>query len=203
MTNNQAGLTLLELLISVTILGIIVVGLHQALGTSLSAYEHTRNKQDLLTQARWAMKRMVMFAQETDVIQTPDEASSQEILKISERAVDTYDNATHAYVVGGDGLLDADNDGDSLINEGGSDPQDFITFDLDKTDASNWKLQEEMPDYSTAAESDFSPRTVICEHVTSFQCNRLANNLIQIELTLNEGKAGVSLKTRVWARLMD
>ena len=200
-----SGLTLLELLITLTILGIIVAGLHQVMDTTLSAYDHTRNKQDLLAQARYTMERMVMFVQETDFVLKPDEASDQEILRVSERVLDTYDNTTHAYDVDGDGLLDADNDSDGLVNEDETnpDPRDVITFDLDKTEASNWKLRQVLPDYGTAALNDFMAPNVICEHVTAFKCNRLSTNLVEIELTLNKGKSRVSLKTRVKAMYVD
>lgn len=203
MRNDEAGLTLLELLISLTILGIIAVGLQQVMSTAISTYDSTKTEQYLLAQARFAMERMAKFVQETDSIVKPDDVSDEEMLKIGERVLDTYDNATQAYRIDGDGLLDADNDSDALVNEGGSDPFDLITFDLDKTDASNWKLQEQMPDYATPTLNDFIATNVICEHVTSFGCNLLSANLVEVNLRLNDGKSEVSLKTRVRARLMD
>ena len=57
--------------------------------------------------------------------------------------LDTYDNSTHAYLVDGDGILDADNDSNGFVNDGGSDPKEYITFTIDKTDASNWKIVEQ------------------------------------------------------------
>jgi len=203
MRNDETGLTLLELLISLAILGIIAVGLQQVMSTALSTYDSTKTEQDLLAQARFAMERMAKFVQETDSIVKPDDVSDEETLKIGERVLDTYDNATHAYRIDGDGLLDADNDSDSLVNEGGSDPSDLITFDLDKTDTSNWKLREQMPDYATPALDDFVAMNVICEHVTAFGCNLMSANLVEVNLRLNDGKSEVSLKTRVRARLMD
>lgn len=201
--NNNSGLTLVELLISVAILGIIMVGLHQALGTAFSAYDNTKSKQELLAQVRYAMERMVMFVQESDSISMPDSASDQETLKVSERVLNTYDNAAHEYEIDGDGFLDADNDSDSLINEDDTDPPDLITFDLDKADENNWKLMEQMPDYSTASLSDYTDKQMICEHVTVFKCNLLASNLVEIELVLNNGKSEVTLKTRVKARFVE
>ncbi|MCK4389749.1 MAG: prepilin-type N-terminal cleavage/methylation domain-containing protein [Desulfobacterales bacterium] len=200
---TNSGLTLLELLITTAILGIIMIGLHQVMGTALSAYDSTKEKQDLLAQARFAMERMVMFVQETDYILKPDDVY-QEILKASERALDTYNNGDHSYNIDGDGTLDADNDSDGLVNDDETDdPKDMITFDLDKTDPGNWKLQEQMPDYSTPALDDFMANNVICEHVTAFKCSRLSFNLVEIELTLNNGNSEVSLKTRVKARLIE
>jgi prepilin-type N-terminal cleavage/methylation domain-containing protein len=196
---NNRAFTLIELLVSIAILAIIMTGLYQALATSMAAYDTTKDKQELLAQARNALERMAMFVRETDEISKPDDIN-QEVLKISDRVLDNYDNATHAYKVDGDGFLDADNDSDGLANEGGGDPVDPITFDLDKTDADNWKLVEQMPDYSTA---DLRAKEVLCEHVTAFTCSRLATNLVEIELSLNNSKSEVTLKTRIKMRLSE
>jgi len=202
MIHDKSGVTLLELVMSLAILGIIAVGLQQVISTATSTYNDTRDKQELLAEARYAMGRMVMFVQETDAIQKPDDVSNEEVLIVSERVLDTYENTSRAYNEDGDGFLDADNDGDGLINEDGGDPPDWITFDLDKSNASNWKLREEMPDYSTVALADAMAKKVLCEHVTAFQCNRLAKNLVEITLTLSHGKSEVSLTSRVKAKLI-
>jgi prepilin-type N-terminal cleavage/methylation domain-containing protein len=190
--NSSSGFTLLELLISIAILSIIMIGLHQVIGTALSAHRQTTEKNELLAQARYAVERMVMFVQETDQIEVP----SVDRLVVSERLLDTYRNDTQFYQAEGDGYLDADNDQDGLVNEGVGDPPDPITFDLDKTDGNNWKLMEEMPDYGTSDLEDLREKKVLCEHVTIFQCTLLAPNLVEILLTLNDGEREVSLKTR-------
>jgi prepilin-type N-terminal cleavage/methylation domain-containing protein len=202
---NNRAFTLVELLISIAILAIIMTGLYQALATSLSAYDTTKDTQELLAQARNALERMAMFVRETDFITQPDSGSDKEILKVSERVLDNYDNSAHAYKAKGDGFLDADNDADLFVNENTyfPDPKEYITFDLDKTDASNWKLMEEMPDYSTGSLSDVTTKKVICEHVSAFTCNLFATNLVEMLLTLNNGKNEVSLKTRVKARFIE
>ena len=198
--NNNSGFTLLELLVSITILGIIMVGLHQVVGTALSAYGHIKNKQELLAQARFAMERMVMFVQEADDINIP----SGEQLKVTERLLDNYENSDdHTYMPGGDGYLDADYDLDGLVNEGGGDLSEFIDFKLDKGDSSNWKLVEEMPNYSTGAQGDTMAPQVLCEHVTDFTLTLVAANLVEIQLTLDDGESGVSLMTRVKAMNVD
>ena len=205
MLKNKSGFTLLELLISITILGIIVAGLYQALSTAMSAYDATKEKQYLLAQARYAVERMVMFVQESDTISLPDSVSEVEILKVSERVLDTYNNSSHVYTVDGDGILDADNDADYLINNNitTTDPSELITFDLDKSDAGNWKLMEQVPNYGTGALDDFSAKKEICEHVTVFGCKLMAANLVEIRLTLNNGLSEVSLKTRARARWIE
>lgn len=205
MLKNKSGFTLLELLISITILGIIVTGLYQALSTAMSGYDATKEKQYLLAQARYTMERMVMFVQGSDTISLPDSESEVEFLKVSERVLDTYNNSSHVYAVDGDGILDADNDADNLVNNNitTTDPPELITFDLNKTDAGNWKLMEQVPDYDTGALDDFTAKKEICEHVTAFGCKRMAANLVEIRLTLNNGISEVSLKTRARARWIE
>jgi len=193
---------MLEMVISVLILGIIALGLSQVLSTTLSSSTSINANEDVLIQARLAMERMTMFVQETDQIVNPV-GSNEVMLKVSERVLDAYNNKTHAYLAAGDGMLDADNDADGIVNEGPpGDPYDYITYTLDKTVSTNWKLTEQMPDYSTAP-SGLLPGKAICEHVTAFQCTRFSSNLVAILLTVNSGKTGVTLQTRVRARLLD
>lgn len=211
-STKNAGFSLIELLIVIAIVGIVITGLQQVIVGGLDAYEAVKGKQELENQARYAMERMVMFVQESDEISSPDSASGQEILKVSERVMDIYDNGTLAYDIDGDGALDADNDDDGLINEDAAtpDPPDFMIFDLDKTDADNWKLQEKMPDYSTATLTDYRTTRVLCEYVTTFSNNLVRKNdleffpnIVEIQLTLNDGVNEVSFKTRAKARLID
>ena len=202
---KTGGFTLLELLISITIMGIIMLGLEQTLRTAISAYDENKTRQELLSRGRYTLERMAMFIRECDDAPEPSEQSDQEIVKVTERVIDTYNNSTHAYDIDGDGKLDADNDGDGILNEDAAtpDPPEYVTFDLDKTDSSNWKLQEALPDYSTATLDDYAAARVICENVTAFKCNRLDTDLIEIELTLNDGTTEVSLKTRVRSKFIE
>jgi prepilin-type N-terminal cleavage/methylation domain-containing protein len=199
--HDNSGFTLLELLISIAILSIIMIGLHQAMNTALSAHQKTTDRQELLARARYSMERMVMFVQETDQIEIP----AADNLVLNERVLDTYDNDTHGYIAEGDGYLDADNDRDGVVNEGGvnDDPVDPISFSLDKSDPKNWKLQEQMPDYSTSTLDDFQAIKVLCERVTTFSCTLLAPNLVEIQLTANDSENEVHLKTRVEAIYME
>ena len=191
---NSSGLTLIEPLISILILSIVVVSLHQALDTSLAAYDDTSDKRELLARARFAMERMVRFIQETDLIQIP----SSDELKVSERLLDTYNNFNHQYMPGGDGYLDADEDQDGLVNEDATDPITYVTFKLN-----GGNLEEELPNYKTGATSDYLGWKVMCEHVTGFSCSFLTSNVVEIQLTLSDGKSEVSLKTRAKARLLN
>jgi len=196
---HQSGLTLLELLVAIAIFSIIVGGLYQVLDHTLAAYDTTRTQQNLLSQARYAMERMVLFVQVTDEIQNPAGSAIPE-LTVSERILDTYDNLSGAYRIDGDGLLDADNDADGLVNEGQQDVAEYISFKLDKSMADNWKLVERRPDYRTADTADLTQWTVICEHVTAFACRRLTAGMVEIDLTLKNDSAQVNLKTRAKAR---
>ena len=201
--SSITGLTMIEVLVSLMVLSIIMIGLHQVLGTALSAHEETTNKLALLAQARHAVARMAMFVQETDEINAPAVGQQRAFLVVSERLLDMYNNATHAYTASGDGFLDADNDADGIVNEDATDPKEYIRFGLNKADDANWKLMEEMPNYGTAAIGDKAPESVLCEHVTYFQASTLAAGLVQINLTLNDGKNEVSLKTRAQSRYVE
>ncbi|MBW2428324.1 MAG: prepilin-type N-terminal cleavage/methylation domain-containing protein [Deltaproteobacteria bacterium] len=193
---NQSGLTLFELLIAVALFSIIMSGFYHLLSTALSTYEYTGNNQELLAQGRYAMERIVMFGQEAEEIKRP----AGDKLEFPERVLDTYDNATQAYCVDGDGILDADRDADGLVDEGDGDNKELVKFHHDKGAE---LLIEKLPDYGTADEGDYRPDTVLCEHVTFFKVDKLSAELAEIQLTLKNGQSEVSLKTRVKARYVE
>jgi prepilin-type N-terminal cleavage/methylation domain-containing protein len=193
---NQSGLTLFELLIAVALFSIIMSGFYHLLSTALSTYEYTGNNQELLAQGRYAMERIVMFGQEAEEIKRP----AGDKLEFPERVLDTYDNATQAYCVDGDGILDADRDADGLVDEGDGDNKELVKFHHDKGAE---LLIEKLPDYGTADEGDYRPDTVLCEHVTLFKVDKLSAELAEIQLTLKNGQSEVSLKTRVKARYVE
>lgn len=200
---KNAGFTLIELLISIALMGIIVGTFDQVAARILKTYSAVQVSQELIPQARYALERMVTYVQESDQIQTPPSATPTEALSISERLSDQYNNASREYTAGGDGLLDADTDADGLVNEGGADSTDLLTFDLNKTDAANWKLMEQMPDYGTVSTSDFKAKRVICEHVQAFACRRLSAGIVEITLALQQGAKAVTLRTTAKARWVD
>lgn len=55
----QQGFTLIEVLLSVTIAGVLMAGISGVIGAALEAERITREKNDTLRQARFAMQRMV------------------------------------------------------------------------------------------------------------------------------------------------
>lgn len=209
--SHKAGFTLVELLIGIVIIGTILGGISQLLGYILSTYNAAQASHASVPEARYALERMVKFVQETDQITEPATITSVARLQVSERVSDQYNNSSHVYVAAGDGFLDADNNANGLINEGGDDPTEFITFELDKTDAANWKLTEQMPDYGTADTNDFKTKAVICEHIKpdplnnplGFSCRRLAPGIVEIILTLQKGSAAVTLKTTAKSRWVE
>jgi prepilin-type N-terminal cleavage/methylation domain-containing protein len=193
---NQSGLTLFELLIAVALLGLIMSAFYSLMSTALATYDYTGNNRKLLAQARFAMERIVLFGQEAKEIKKP----APDKLEFPERLLDTYDNATHAYLIDGDGILDADRDADGLVDEGDGDNEELVKFHLDKGAE---LLIEKLPDYSTADEGDYRPDTILCEHVTLFKVDKLSADLAEIQLTLQNGPSEVSLKTRVKARFVE
>lgn len=200
---KKAGFTLIELLIAIALVALIVGALDQVAARVLSTYSDVQKGQDLVPQARFALERMVAFVQESDQILTPSTTDPMELLSVSERLSDQYTNASRAYTASGDGLPDADSDADGLVNEGGGDPAEWINFDLDKTDAANWKLMERMPDYGTLSTSDFKAGAVIGENIQAFSCKRLSAGSVEISLTLQKGGKTVTLKTTAKSRWVD
>ncbi len=203
---RKAGFTLIELLVGIAVVGMIMGTLYQVADRIILAYRVTAEKQEILPQARHALERMVMFVQESDEITRPETGIDGEVLTVSERLVDQYSNASQAYTAAGDGLPDADNDANGLINDPilhPQDPPDYITFDLDKTDPANWRLMEQMPDYGTSQTGDHLGKKLLCEHVQAFSCRRLSSGVVEISLTLKQGNGEVSLRTAAKARWVE
>ncbi len=198
--NPKAGFTLIELLVGIAIVGMIMVALQQLVGLVLTHYNTARQSQGVVSPGRAALGRMVMFVQESDRILLPDTANPLEVLTVSERLSDQYVNPTHAYAAAGDGLPDGDANANGLIAAGEAEP---ITFDLDKTDTSNWRLMEQIPDYGTSLAGDFKPKKVLCEHVKEFSCKRLSAGRVEISLSLQQGSKAVTLRTTARARWVD
>jgi prepilin-type N-terminal cleavage/methylation domain-containing protein len=193
--HGQSGLTLFELLISISILSIVIFTVPQVIGTAVSIYGNTISEHELRTQACHALQRMIMFVQATDKI---DDAKDKK-LKVTERIIDTHDNATHTYMIDGDGFLDADYDADLLVNEGSGDDRESVTFEYDDDTG---LLTMVLPDYNTADDNDYKPAIVLCKHVTLFKCQKLGSKVVEIQLTLDNGLHQVNLKTRVLAHLV-
>jgi prepilin-type N-terminal cleavage/methylation domain-containing protein len=204
---NKTGFTLFELIMAVSVLGLIMTSFQGVLGQTLSTHKDTQEKLEQISQARFVMDRIVRLIMETGYIETPAQGISGDSLVIEERTMDAYNNGTQAFAP--DGVLDADKDLDQVVNVDGDpydagDPVDWTTISLDKTDPDNWKLVEVMPDYSTADSSDSMDQIILCENVDVFQVTRgsvAANqqNLLKIKLDLGKGINTISLTTRAIA----
>ena len=193
----RSGLTLVELLIAMAILALVAVGLRQVVSAAVSSFAAARSSQNLLANGRFAMERIVFFALESDAFVIP----ASNTLWVRERVLDVYDNTTHAYAPAGDGLLDADNNRNKLLNDDVLfDPPEYVIF---THDSANKVLRESLPNYSTAFTYDQSPAVTICEFVKNVTFSLLASDLVQIEMTLNDGQSEVVLQTRAKARMIN
>lgn len=203
--NNQ-GFTLLELIVVLALLGGIITSLQLVLGQSLASHRQTREKLETVSRARFVMDRLVMLITETAYIETPGEGGSSDSLVIEERLMDAHNNSNNSYAQNGDGIWDADNDSNGVVNDNDAiDPIDKITISLDKTDAQNWKLVEVLPNYGTADFYDTMAKRILCENVRSFVVTRGSSNkkkLIKINLELGKDAHVVTLVTRATAEKM-
>ncbi|NDY71091.1 hypothetical protein G3N28_03180 [Desulfobacter hydrogenophilus] len=184
-------------MIAVIVLGILMTGLTQIVATLVQSMGDADDHSQTSGTADFAMARMVRFVGDTDEIVLPTEEGDQ--LKVAERTLDMVDSAR---TVGGDGFLDADTDADGLVNEGAGDVKEYVSFALDKTDSDNWKLVETVPDYLTADTSDTRSQ-VVCEYVTGFVTDLLAEGVVRIRLTTGKYGTVVVLETRARARLLS
>ncbi|MDA3791749.1 MAG: type II secretion system protein [Desulfobacula sp.] len=190
------GFSLVELMVVVMILGTVALALQQVMTQFLITQTGSREKVQLLNQARFTLDRITAMVQETAYLEYPLLGGTDEQLRFGEHSMDMFNNTSHAFVAAGDGKLDADNDGNGLVNDGpgGSDPVDLVTLKLDKT-----QLVEILPDYSTASLTDFLPQRVLAENVTEFACTLVTQNLVEILLVLENKNISARLKTRAIA----
>ncbi len=196
------GFSLVELMVVIMVLGTVALAVQQIMAQFLITWTGSREKMVLLNQARFALDRITYLVQETAFLEHPPVGETDAKLELAEHAMDMYDNTSHTFVAAGDGKLDADNDGNGLVNDdpGGSDPVDLVTLKLDKTQADNWKLVEILPNYSTASLTDFLPPRVLAENVTRFTCEIMPpGNLVEILLELKKQNMRVALTTRAIA----
>lgn len=203
LAKNKKGFTLFELILAVSVLGLIMTSFQQVLGQTLSTHKNTLEKLEQVSHARFAMDRIALLIKGTGFIEIPVQDSSAESLVIEERMMDAYNNVTQVFVP--DGVVDADKDSNMMVNDDTiNDPVDKITISLDKTDPDNWKLVEVMPDYSTADPSDFMSQRILCENVEGFQVTRGSDaakqqNLVKIQLDLGSAINQLSFTTRAIA----
>ena len=204
--DRRAGLTLLEMLISIAIVAVVVVALERVLAVALGGGQYQEDREDMLARARFAMDHMSRFVRETDAIVYPVTNTAVAFLEVRERALDTYVNATRAYTPTGEvtHVLDADNNSDGLVNNNAvSDPAETIRFWVDVRQSGNPRLMETRPNYATANLYDTVTNGPLCEAVSSLACRRLGAGLVELRLTLARDDARVSLRTCAKARQLQ
>ena len=81
---NSKGITLIELLVSIIIVGIIMMGLQHMLTNSLDVSEFSKQQTEQIRHARYAMERMVMFVEQTTGVEKPVTAATMEELLVYE-----------------------------------------------------------------------------------------------------------------------
>jgi prepilin-type N-terminal cleavage/methylation domain-containing protein len=118
--SSQQGLSLLELLISLAIAGLLIAAISGVVGTALNAQRGTQVKNDTLQQARFAMQRMVNAVSKTRYLMIPLGENPSTAWSESQRNVlavtldPTLDRDK-------DGWADANNDKDFLdVNNNGA-----------------------------------------------------------------------------------
>lgn len=130
---KHSGLTLVELLVSLALGSIIIAGLSGVMLQTINTYDAIDEKNKLTSDARFAMDRMVKAVSYSRVLLLPlnDKPSSAWLENEREQlvpAVTPTDSSTrHTAVLAvslpehldlnGDGIADADDDGDGFIDE--------------------------------------------------------------------------------------
>ena len=114
--SNQQGLTLIEVLITVGIASLIIVGLNGLIGGVYDHWQHSNSRQNMLSQGNFAMSRIVQSVHATRRVLIPLGENPGTAHLESERNVlaITLDPGLDRDV---DGFFDADNDKDGLIDE--------------------------------------------------------------------------------------
>jgi len=190
----RAGLSLIELLIAVAILGVVTGGLALALNQAVLSHRLLAGRQDLLSQGNYALRRMFLFARETSEISLPNDDK----LEGPERVLDQLDNTTRLALPDGDGILDADSNANGLVDDDkDSDPEERFQYEHVGS-----QILETLPNYGTAAFNDYLPPSPICDRVEDLKMKKLADDLFEITLVLNDGRNRVELFTRIKARII-
>ncbi|MFK8030338.1 MAG: PilW family protein [Gammaproteobacteria bacterium] len=124
---NQSGITLVELIISLAIASMLLVGLHQLIGSSFATQELIDEQTELSRSARFAMVRMTRAVTGSQRLLVPmgDNPSTTNVESIRDEIVGTDSSRSAVLAVTLDsssdldanGIPDADNDGDGLIDE--------------------------------------------------------------------------------------
>ena len=129
----QTGVTLIEMLIAIALTGLLIAGLNGVIGQALSVQRVVDENNDLSGQARFAMQQMVHAVSHLDQLLLPmaDKTTTAFVENIREQTIPASapppgsSTATAVLAVtlpatfdlDGNGIPDADNDGDGLFDE--------------------------------------------------------------------------------------
>jgi type II secretory pathway pseudopilin PulG len=132
-STRQAGFSYIEMLIAVTITGLIIAGLMGLVNTVTKTGEDVHQRNDLTRQARFAMQRMVrqlshsprllLPLKDSPYTNWPENIREQTIPASPPIGSSTFATAVLAFSLpayvdlDANGVADADNDGDGLIDE--------------------------------------------------------------------------------------
>lgn len=137
---SQCGVTLLEILISLAIAGLLIAAISGVIGTALNAEQSTRMQNDTLQQARFAMQRMTNAVSKTQRLLLPLGENS---------ATAQSESVRNVLAVTLDSTLDRDKDGWADANN----DKDFL--DVNNNGARN-AGEPERVDEDTNSDNDYS-----------------------------------------------
>lgn len=115
---QQNGLTLIEILVTLAVVGVILAAIGGVVGQSLTTETHTRLRYDTARQARFAMARMVKAVTDSEALLLPLVENSATAWSESLRDPGVLAvNLDPLIDRDAENTLDADNDGDGQVDE--------------------------------------------------------------------------------------
>lgn len=207
---NRCGLTLVELLISLSIIAIVVAAATALLNSSLQAYAYaTSERSELVREGTTAMERMTQGVMTAPSVRTYWATPGDfDILVFSgvDNADDDYyfddllfprideDDGTDMNADGSPGIKGMDDDGDGLVDESlatdndedglvGEDPPRYIRYLYDPQNMTLWEHLVDSPDW-LALSTRVTDFTVVDEPADTVHSRRI---FISLTLTTEGG----------------
>jgi prepilin-type N-terminal cleavage/methylation domain-containing protein len=189
---SQSGLTLVEVLVSLAIFGLIVGVLYQMTSVGLAAWDIQRDRNRLLVEGERAMEEIVRHVRGTNLVLAPAyDGTPENTLSLAEMVLDADQ----------DGFSDSDNNKNGKIHDdpGNLDPVDPVMFYRNSTTG---QLIERLPDYATSDLTDYV-ESAIADHVQSFTVTRTTESegiLLTVSMVLESPKRTFSLNSGILVR---
>ena len=131
MPAEQRGLTLVELLISITVIALIGAVIAGLMMTGLDTYRGGKAQAELQREAAYAMNRMVQYTRDARFVFVPNGRRDDADVLAMSAGIDTdgdgrLDEDSHKDLTGDEapGVAGIDDDGDGLIDEGNKEDDD-------------------------------------------------------------------------------